>query len=77
MSPPPSERAELIRIVHRIMTGDYTSEEEVDRLVADFQAAVPHPRATGLIFWPRDEFDHDPTPEEVVDRALAYRAIEL
>jgi hypothetical protein len=30
-----------------------------------------------LIFYWADEFEHQPSPEEIVDRALAYRAIQL
>ncbi|MET9318018.1 bacteriocin immunity protein [Kribbella sp. NPDC003505] len=75
MSASPSQRAELIRIVGRIMTGDYAGEEEADRLVAEFRAAVPHPRAADLIFWPNDEFDHDPGPyPRFVDTVVDYAA---
>ncbi|SDS80900.1 bacteriocin immunity protein [Jiangella sp. DSM 45060] len=73
----PSERQRLIDLVARLQAGEYTSEAEADRDAEDFEAAVPHPRALGLIFWPDREFDHEPTPDEVVDRALAYRPIAL
>ena len=59
------------------MDGDYSSEEEVDSLVAESEAAVLYPGASSLVFWPSDEFDHEPTAEQVVDRALSYRPIEL
>lgn len=72
-----ADRERLIGLVQRIMDGDYSSEEEVHKLVSEFEAAVLHPGASDLIFWPSDEFDHDPTAVEVVDRALSYRAIEL
>jgi hypothetical protein len=72
-----TERERLIRLVQRIMDGDYSADEEVDSLVAEFEAAVLHPGASSLIFWPTDEFDHDPSAAEVVDRALSYRPIEL
>lgn len=72
-----TERAALVRIVERIMEGEYASDDEVQALVEEFEAAVPHPNAAGLIFWPLDHFDHEPTPADVVDRALGYRAIEL
>lgn len=70
-----AERDRLIEVVRRIMTGDYADEAEVSALAADVERSVLHPRATGPIFWPGDEFDHDPTPEEMVDRALSYRPI--
>lgn len=70
-------RERLIGLVQRIMDGDCTSDDEVDTLVAVFKAAVVYPGAYSLIFWPSDEFDHEPTAAEVVDRALGYRPIEL
>jgi hypothetical protein len=59
------------------MAGGYQSDEDLDRDMAEFAAKVPHPRASDLIFYWDTEFDHQPTPEEIVDRALSYRAIEL
>ena len=72
-----SDRAALIELVGRIVSGDYASEAEVDRLVGEFGAAVPHPRAAGLIFYWEDEFTEEPSPEQIVDRALSYRPIKL
>ena len=72
-----SERDRLTGIVQRIMDGDYGTEDDVERLVAEFQAGVLRPGASDLIFYWQDEFDHEPTAAEVVDRALAYRPIEL
>lgn len=72
-----TDRAKLVAIVERIMDGDYTSDDEVQGLVKKFEAAVPHPRAAGLIFWPSDEFDHEPTAAEIVDKALSYEPLEL
>lgn len=59
------------------MHGDYAADEEVERLVADFEAGVLYPGAPSLIFYWQDEFDREPTAAEVVDRALSYRPIEL
>lgn len=72
-----TERERLIVLVQRIMDGDHSNEGELDNLVAEFEAAVLYPRASSLIFWPSDEFDHEPTAAQVVDRALSYRPIEL
>jgi hypothetical protein len=72
-----TERERLAGLVQRIMDGDYSTGEEAERLVAEFQAGVLRPGASGLIFYWRDEFDHEPTAAEVVERALAYRPIEL
>ena len=59
------------------MDGDYSNDEESDRLVAEFEAGVLDPHATDLIFWSNKHFDHEPTAAEIVDRALSYRPIEL
>jgi len=67
----------LIAIVQRLMDGDYSSDEEVDRLIAEFEADVLDPNAGDLIFWSNKHFDHEPTAAEIVDRALSYRPIEL
>ena len=72
-----SERERLIGIVERIMEGDYSSDDEVQSLVAEFEAAVPAPGASSLIFWTSDEFADEPTAAQVVDRTLSYRPIEL
>lgn len=70
-------RDQLVLLVDRIMTGYYRSEEAADRAVAEFEENVPHPGASGLIFYPMQTFDHEPTAEEIVDAALAYKPIEL
>lgn len=72
-----ADRERLIELVQRIMDGDYASEQESDMLIAQFQAAVIHPRASDLIFHPSEGLDHQPTAAEVVDRALSHRPIEL
>jgi Colicin immunity protein / pyocin immunity protein len=71
------DRDQLIELVERIMSAEGESQEEADRLVGLFAENVPHPRASDLIFYPEEEFGHEPTPEEVVDRALSYRATAL
>ncbi|WP_435769118.1 hypothetical protein [Nocardioides sp. SYSU DS0651] len=71
------ERRRLIKLVERIQTGAYTDDAELKSLVADFCSSVPRPDAHGLIFWPNGEFSGEPTASQVVDRALAYRSIEL
>lgn len=71
-------RTELVRMVRFIMDGmPGLSEEEQDRAVAEFEDAVPDPDARDLIFYPGDHFDSSPTAEQVVERALSYRAIQL
>lgn len=71
------EREELVAVVRAIMEGSGRDQEQTDALVDRFCAAVPHPAADELIFYPDKHFGREPTPEEVVARALAYRPIEL
>ena len=66
------DRAELIAIVRRIMDADGT-ESEIDALITTLESNVPHPSVSDLIFWPQDGVE--PTAEQVVDVALAYRPI--
>ncbi len=73
----PGERAALIALVERLIANDFADEDAHDRALADLAARVPHPEVSGLIHWWQDHFDHEPTATEVVDRALAHRAIEL
>lgn len=48
-------------------------DEEHERLAAEISSAVPDPRIIDYIFQ-----DATPrTPEEIVDKALAYKPIEL
>lgn len=72
-----SDRDRLVALAERLIAGDYQSDAELDSDLAEFDSAVPHPRATDLIYYWENEFDHEPSPDEVVDRALKYRAIEL
>lgn len=71
------ERQDLIALVERLMAGNYAREEDLDRDAAEFEAKVPHPRALGLIYYWDEEFGHEPSADEVVDRALSYRGLEL
>ncbi|MFI6639035.1 e9imm peptide [Streptomyces sp. NPDC050504] len=69
-------RTEAVALVQRIMDVDYESEDEVgawlDRL--DRALSCPSGRVSDLIFWSPGR---GLSADEVVDRALAYRAIEL
>jgi hypothetical protein len=72
-----SERERLRVLVQRILDGGFTTDEQLVRLVAEFEAKVLYPGASGLIFYWQDAFDQEPTAAEIVDRALNYRPIEL
>lgn len=68
------DRMRLIEIVRGVVGGEATSEEQEDSWLAEFAAAVPHPRAIDLVLFPEVEVGPDAGPEEIVDVALRYRA---
>ena len=63
-------RDELITLVDKIMKCQ-GSEEEIDDLIKLLEKNVLDPEVTNYIFYEEN------TPEEVVDRALAYKPILL
>jgi hypothetical protein len=66
-------RQELIDLVQKILDAA-GSTDEIAQWVTTFERNVPHPEASGLIYWnPRGDL----TAEDIVDEALAYRPIEL
>ena len=69
-------RDELIVIVRRLCAAEGT-EEEIDEMVRRLNAAMPRVPWTDFIYWPagypHPPSAHQPTPEEIVDRALAYK----
>ncbi|MFF6931599.1 hypothetical protein [Streptomyces californicus] len=69
-------RTEAVALVGRVIAGDHASEDELDACLEqlDRGLACPAGYVSDLIHWPAD---HDLTPEEVVDRALAHRPIAL
>lgn len=74
---------QAVEVVRRIMTGDYTTDEEAESLVNEFTSLVPDPRASDLIFWPnqhplsRGLSEEELTPELIVELAREYRPFEL
>lgn len=64
-------REELIELITSITTVEGKSEQEIDNLIDVFIANVPHPSPTNLIYY------EDLTVEEVVDKALSYKPIQL
>jgi hypothetical protein len=69
---PKKSREELIHMVQQLIDADLPEDEE-DRIVEELKLSVLHPRVTDLIYYNTPKL----TAEEVVDRALAYRPIEL
>ena len=68
-------KAELIELVRKIINCEWTTEEEGDRLLHELKDNVIYPEVSDLIFYPKD--GKTPTPEEVVEKALAYKPIQL
>ncbi len=71
------DRAALTALAARLLAGDYTDSDDLDHDSERLRSGVPHPDVLGLIFYSHRYFDHEPTADEVVERALDYRAIEL
>ena len=65
-------REELIELVRRIMNAEGT-EEELDTWEETLEQNVTDPAVSDYIFYP----DRDMTAEEIVDRALSYKPIQL
>ncbi|MFH9114632.1 e9imm peptide [Streptomyces globisporus] len=69
-------RDEALSLVRRLLngTGD-TGEAEADEILDALERGLACPHISDYIYWPLP--DSDPTPEEIVDRALAYRPVAL
>ena len=76
---PPSKvdditKEELIEIVKRTYGKEY-EEWEHNYYLRLFEVNIPHPGGSDLIFWPED--NQNPTPEEIVNKALSYKRIAV
>ena len=65
-------RQQLIDLVTKIINVE-GSEEEIDVWITTLEKNVPHPNVSDLIYYPDEEM----TAEEIVDKALSYRPIQL
>lgn len=65
-------RDELIKLVNKIVECE-GSEEEIDEMIEVVKRNVLHPEISDLIFWNEEEL----TPEQIVDKALEYKPIQL
>ncbi|MFK7749082.1 MAG: colicin immunity protein [Kordia sp.] len=77
------KREELIELGKKIVACE-GAEEEIDLLYEEFNKNVPDPDGANLFFYPenynarKDNIaDYNPSIEDVVDKALAYKAIQL
>ncbi|GHG18426.1 e9imm peptide [Streptomyces hydrogenans] len=66
-------REEAILLVERLMNPE-TPEEQSSETLAALQQGLACPHISDYIFWSSDP---NPTPEKVVDRAMAYGPIAL
>lgn len=66
------KKEELIDLVRKIMEVKGT-EEELDNWMDVVEANVPHPAVSNLIFYSKEPL----TPEEIIEKALAYKPILL
>ena len=65
-------REELINLVNKIIECE-GSEEEIDEMIEVVKRNVPYPDISDLIYWSEDEL----TPEQIIDKALNYKPIQL
>lgn len=65
-------REELINLVNKIVECE-GAEEEIDEMIEIVKRNVPHPEISDLIYWNEEEL----TPEQIVDKALNYKPIQL
>ena len=65
-------REELINLVNKIVECE-GSEEEIDEMIDMVKKNVPYPDISDLIYWSEDEL----TPEQIIDKALNYKPIQL
>jgi hypothetical protein len=67
-------RTELIELAEEIQKASGATEAENDKLLELFLANVPDPSASNYFF----ELEYDElSPEEIVDKALAYKPFQL
>ncbi|MGW6245748.1 e9imm peptide [Streptomyces roseolus] len=66
-------REEAILLVERLMNPE-TPEEQSSEILAALQQGLACPHISDYVFWSSDP---NPTPEKVVDRAMAYKPIAL
>ncbi|WP_368244720.1 hypothetical protein [Clostridium tertium] len=65
-------RERLIKLVNDIIEFNGT-EEDIDNMINILESNIIDPEVTDLIFYSKDNL----SVEEIVDKALSYKAIEL
>ena len=64
-------RKEIVNLVEEIRKCENKSEEDIDRLIEKLERGTIDSRVSDYIFW------SEMTPEEIADKALKYKPIEL
>ena len=62
---------EIINLIDEITRCGNKSEEEIDGLIEKLEQGVLDPQISDYIFW------SEMSPEEIADKALRYKPIEL
>lgn len=62
---------EIVDLINEITNCGNRSEEEVDALIEKLEQGVLDPQISDYIFW------DDISPEEIADKVLGYKPIEL
>ncbi|MFJ9920363.1 e9imm peptide [Streptomyces rubiginosohelvolus] len=69
-------RDEALLLVRRLLNDSgETGEAETDEILDALERGLGCPHISDYVYWPLP--DSAPTPEEIVDRARAYRPIAL
>jgi hypothetical protein len=65
-------KGELIILVQKIIDCDYT-EKQINEMIKTLGENVPDPEVINLIYWNNENL----TAEQIVEKALSYKPIEL
>ncbi|MFI8501213.1 bacteriocin immunity protein [Streptomyces sp. NPDC085524] len=68
-------REEAVRLVQLVMDGGTASEAEDDAIIEALELSLRCPHISDYIFYP--DPGQEPSAEQVVERAMAYRPIAL
>ncbi len=64
-------KEQIINLINQILDVENHTEDEINRLVEKLESGVIDPNISDYIFW------DNLTPEQIADKALAYKAICL
>ncbi|MET8407341.1 e9imm peptide [Streptomyces sp. NPDC005195] len=68
------DREEAVRLVRRLVTDDFASEDEAADALVRLERGLVCPHVSDYVFW---DADPELTAEEIVDRALSYEPFAL